>query len=285
MVWPLVAQGARALAPKVVGSIAASKIGGEVMDHFKGDDEKENAQIMPQQQQGFGAIPTAQNMNVAQPGNNVIQSGAKDGFGESKSRFKGLTEALGAGALSGGGAFVHSYKENHDIKDALRAGAFGAAAGSLGKMSYDHIQEEGGGLQAGLTGAAASAFASKIEPGGPGVMKSMATGFGSAAMGDFLHDKATEAGHEGFGDLAGGATFGGGLGYALEGDKKSMGLGAALGGGVGLMDTLADKGLGDLDIDAAGPQADNVATQEPMSFVGGGAEADTPEKDAGLDFA
>lgn len=285
MVWPLVAQGARALAPKVVGSIAASKIGGEVMDHFKGDDEKENAQAMSQQQQGFGAIPTAQNMNVAQPGNNVIQSGAKDGFGESKSRFKGLTEALGAGALSGGAAAVHSYKENHDIKDALRAGAFGAAAGSLGKMSYDHIQEEGGGLQAGLTGAAASAFASKIEPGGPGVMKSMATGFGSAAMGDFLHDKATEAGHEGFGDLAGGATFGGGLGYALEGDKKSMGLGAALGGGAGLVDTLADKGLGDLDIDAAGPQADNVATQESLSFGGGGQEADTPEKDAGLDFA
>lgn len=285
MVWPLVAQGARALAPKVVGSIAASKIGGEVMDHFKGDDEKENAQTMSQQQQGFGAIPTAQNMNVAQPGNNVIQSGAKDGFGESKSRFKGLTEALGAGALSGGAAAVHSYKENHDIKDALRAGAFGAAAGSLGKMSYDHIQEEGGGLQAGLTGAAASAFASKIEPGGPGVMKSMATGFGSAAMGDFLHDKATEAGHEGFGDLAGGATFGGGLGYALEGDKKSMGLGAALGGGAGLVDTLADKGLGDLDIDAAGPQADNVVTQEPVSFGGGGQEADAPEKDAGLDFA
>lgn len=285
MVWPLVAQGARALAPKVVGSIAASKIGGEVMDHFKGDDEKENAQTMPQQQQGFGAIPTAQNMNVAQPGNNVIQQGAKDGFGESKSRFKGLTEALGAGALSGGAAAMHSYKENHDIKDALRAGAFGAAAGSLGKMSYDHIQEEGGGLQAGLTGAAASAFASKIEPGGPGVMKSMATGFGSAAMGDFLHDKATEAGHEGFGDLAGGATFGGGLGYALEGDKKSMGLGAALGGGAGLVDTLADKGLGDLHIDDAGPQANNVATQEPVSFGGGEAEADTPEKDAGLDFA
>lgn len=283
MVWPLVAQGARTLAPKVIGSIAASKVGGELMDHFKGDDEKENAQ--PQQQQGFGAIPTAQNMNVAQPGNNVIQSGAKDGFGESKSRFKGLTEALGAGALSGGGAFVHSYKENHDIKDALRSGAFGAAAGSLGKMSYDHIQEEGGGLQAGLTGAAASAFASKIEPGGPGVVKSMATGFGSAAMGDFLHDKATEAGHEGFGDLAGGATFGGGLGYALEGDKKSMGLGAALGGGAGLVDTLADKGLGDLDIDSAGPQADNVATQEPVSFGGGSQEADTPEKDAGFDFA
>lgn len=282
MVWPLVAQGARTLAPKVIGSIAASKVGGELMDHFKGDDEKENAQP---QQQGFGAIPTAQNMNVAQPGNNVIQSGAKDGFGESKSRFKGLTEALGAGALSGGAAAMHSYKENHDIKDALRAGAFGAAAGSLGKMSYDHIQEEGGGLQAGLTGAAASAFASKIEPGGPGVMKSMATGFGSAAMGDFLHDKATEAGHEGFGDLAGGATFGGGLGYALEGDKKSAGLGAALGGGVGLMDTLADKGLGDLHIDTAGPQADNVATQEPVSFGGGGAEADAPEKDAGLDFA
>ena len=284
MVWPLVAQGARTLAPKVIGSIAASKVGGELMDHFKGDDEKENAQP---QQQGFGAVPTAQNMNVIQPGSDgktEISRGG-DGFRTPETPKREWMETAGAGALSGAAAFAHSYKENHDLKDALRAGAFGAAAGSLGKMSYNHIQEEGGGLQAGLTGAAASALASKVEPGGPGVMKSMVTGFGSAAMGDFLHDKATEAGHEGIGDLAGGAAFGGGLGYATEGDKKSVGLGAALGGGVGLMDTLADKGLGDLNIDSAGPQADNVATQEPVSFGGGGAEADTPEKDAGFDFA
>lgn len=283
MVWPLVAQGARALAPKVIGSIAASKIGGDLVDHFK-DDEKEDAQP---QQQGFGAIPDSQNMNIVQPGSDgktEISRGG-DGFRTPETPKRELFETAGAGALSGLAAGVHSYKENHDFKDALRVGVLSAAAGSLGKMSYNHIQEEGGGLQAGLTGAAASALASKIEPGGPGVMKSMVTGFGSATMGDFIHDKATEAGHEGVGDLAGGATFGGGLGYALEGDKKSAGLGAALGGGVGLMDTLADKGLGDLHIDDAGPQADNVATQEPMSFVGGGAEADTPEKDAGLDFA
>lgn len=253
--WPMVA--------KTAASFAGSKMASKAKDQLLDTGENKNPNI------------EAQNVNTGQ-GNGVQVSKGDDGWGHGGS----LMQTLGAGIMGGGAAGLKAWKETGSFKEAMKDGALGAGAGALGKMSYDAIQEKGGGLKAGITGAASSALASKIDPDGPGMGVAAMTGFGGATMGNLMHDKATESGHKGLGDFAGGAGLGAGIGYGYDGNKGAMfgGVGGAALGGLDTM--LGNMNSQDINISKSGPAVDGVSYQQPQVGAGGDQpSADQPQMD------
>lgn len=148
----------------------------------------------------------------------------------------------------------------------------GAGSGAFTKMGYDAIQEEGGGLKAGLHGGIAGMLASTLKEGGPGLGASFATAFGAGAVSNLAHDKLEERGSSKLADALAGGGLASSLGYIGLGDGKAAGLlglggagaGAALGaldGAGGLSGMLAQgsplEKLSELTGNDAAPQKDS----------------------------
>lgn len=221
---------------------------------------------MPQGQQGSGA----ENENSGLFGNmsagkvaagaagvgalaTAASSMSKDDQEDSKleKNVGGIWQTLGAGGLGGMAAWGKARKDPDKsgfdaIKDAIK----GAGAGMLSKMSYDSIQEDGGGVKAGLYGAGAAALTSSLEDGGPGMWKSALIGGAGAGATNTMHDKLTESGHGSIADALGGAGLGSALGYSYSGSGMGALTGAGAGGLAGgldstdLMGSLTDKVTG-----------------------------------------
>lgn len=221
---------------------------------------------MPQGQQGSGA----ENENSGLFGNmsagkvaagaagvgalaTAASSMSKDDQEDSKleKNVGGIWQTLGAGGLGGMAAWGKARKDPDKsgfdaIKDAIK----GAGAGMLSKMSYDAIQEDGGGVKAGLYGAGAAALTSSLEDGGPGMWKSALIGGAGAGATNTMHDKLTESGHGSIADALGGAGLGSALGYSYSGSGMGALTGAGAGGLAGgldstdLMGSLTDKVTG-----------------------------------------
>lgn len=116
----------------------------------------------------------------------------------------------------------------------------GAGSGVFTKMGYDAIQEEGGGLKAGLHGGIAGMLASTLKEGGPGLAASFTTAFGAGAVSNLAHDKLEERGSSKLADALAGGGIASSLGYVGLGDGKAAGMmglgGAATGVGLGALD-------------------------------------------------
>ncbi|KQU35742.1 MULTISPECIES: hypothetical protein [Nocardiaceae] len=169
----------------------------------------------------------------------------EDGFLESAGK---VLLAAGAGGIAG---FALKNKEAQE--DGLEGGAkfaeiakgvlAGAGSGAFTKMGYDAIQEEGGGLKAGLNGGIAGMLASTLKDGGPGLGASFATAFGAGAVSNLAHDKLEEHGSSKLADAVAGGGVATGLGYIGLGDGKAAGLLGLGGAGVGTaLGALGDSG-------------------------------------------
>lgn len=185
-------------------------------------------------------------LGVAGAGAAMLKDGASSGHDREHQELPessgSAKQTLGAGFAAGGAAGLKAFKEEDGgfFKKAwsgAKAGAIGFGAGALGKMSYDAIQEEGGGMKAGITGAGAAALTSKLQDEGPGFMKSGLAGFVGGMSTNAIHDKMSDMGHDKLADLVAGGGLGTTLGYSYGGDNSMM-LGGAGGTALGGLDTL-----------------------------------------------
>lgn len=169
----------------------------------------------------------------------------EDGFLASAGK---VLMAAGAGGIAG---FALKNKEAQE--DGLEGGAkfaeiakgvlAGAGSGAFTKMGYDAIQEEGGGLKAGLNGGIAGMLASTLKEGGPGLGASFTTAFGAGAVSNLAHDKLEEHGSSKLADAVAGGGVASSLGYIGLGDGKAAGLLGLGGAGVGTaLGALGDSG-------------------------------------------
>ena len=156
--------------------------------------------------------------------------------------------AAGAGGIGG---FVLKNKEAEE--KGLEGGArfaeiakgvlAGAGSGAFTKMGYDAIQEEGGGLKAGLNGGIAGMLASTLKDGGPGLGASFTTAFGAGAVSNLAHDKLEQRGSSKLADALAGGGVASSLGYIGLCDGKAAGLLGLGGAGVGTaLGALGDSG-------------------------------------------
>lgn len=153
--------------------------------------------------------------------------------------------AVGAGGVSG---FMLKNKEVEEqglegtarFSELAKGVLAGAGSGAFTKMSYDAIQEEGGGLKAGLNGGVAGMLASTLKDGGPGLGASFATAFGAGAVSNLAHDKLDQRGNGKLADALAGGGIASALGYTGLGDGKAAGLlglgGAGAGTALGALD-------------------------------------------------
>lgn len=200
------------------------------------------------------------------------KDGDDKGFEEDAGSFGQTMLAGGGGAVAGA---VSKWKESDSsgvgkLFDAAKGAFLGGGAGALTKMSHDAVQEEGGGMKAGLTSAGANALTSMLKDDGPGFFKSGAAGFASGFGANMAHDKLTEMGHDGIADTAGGAGLGAGLGYSYDGGKTAL-LGAGGGGALGGLGSMLSGGKGDgdsLGISSQGAEAGGVMDMA-NNFLGG----------------
>lgn len=217
---PLIAAGLR-YGPKVakgIGALGKSSKGKEMLALGSGvglaramsNDEPSPADGMADAQ---GAL-MAKDASLGMPGLNIKgtpDNPALTGFGSNMA-------ASAAGLVAG-------YKQNGF------AGAIqGLGAASFGKLAFNNIQNDGGGLRSGLYSGLAAAFATGLKEGGPSPMQAFigAAGIGMATnkFHDFLEDngKSVQA------DIVAGAAIGGVADYVTDGELK---YGALAGGASG----------------------------------------------------
>ncbi|PZU04637.1 MAG: hypothetical protein DI630_00545 [Gordonia sp. (in: high G+C Gram-positive bacteria)] len=186
--------------------------------------------------------------------------------------------AAGAGGVGG---FVLKNKEAQD--EGLEGGAkfneiakgvlAGAGSGAFTKMGYDAIQEEGGGLKAGVNSGIAGILASTLKDGGPGLVSSFTTAFGAGAVSNLAHDKLEDNGSSKLADAVAGGGLATGLGYVGLGDGKAAGLLGLGGAGLG-------TGLGALE--ESGGVSGMLAEGNPLDKLSGLlGKDDAPQKDSG----
>lgn len=199
----------------------------------------------------------------------------KDSFLGSASK---ILMAAGAGGIGG---FVLKNKEaqEHGLEGGAKFAELakgvlaGAGSGAFTKMGYDAVQEEGGGLKAGLNGGIAGMLASTLKEGGPGLGASFTTAFGAGAVSNLAHDKLEQHGSSKLADAVAGGGIASSLGYVGLGDGKAAGLlgmgGAGLGTALGALDSSG--GL-------KGMLAEGNPLDKLTGLIGNGS---APEKDSG----
>lgn len=217
---PLVAAGLR-YAPKVakgLKSFGKSKFGKETLALGSGvglakavsDDGPSPADQMAGAQEAVMAKDASSGMpdlNIKGTPDNP----ALTGFGSNM--------AAGAAGLAAG------YKQNGF------AGAMqGLGAASFGKLAFNNIQKDGGGLRSGLYSGLAAAFATGLKEGGPNPMQAFVGAAGIGAATNRFHDFLEDNGKSAQADIAAGAAMGGVADYVTDGDLK---YGALAGGTAG----------------------------------------------------
>lgn len=221
------------------------------------------------------AIPAqTQQMQPAQADVPFSDAG-NDGF--MKSAGKTLA-AAGAGGIAGfmlkKGQVEDEGLEGKDKFMALSKGVLaGAGAGGFAKVGLDAIQEEGGGIKAGMATGLSASLASTLQKDGPGALSSFGMGAGTGVASNMAHDALEKSGHSKIADAVGGAGLGGVLGYTTTGDLKGAGIGGAGGGALSTAGgMLREGGMGDM-----------LGQDSPLSKLMPGADKTSePEKDSGF---
>lgn len=234
-----------------------------------------------------GNIPGADGgpiVTAAPPGTNQLAPATSTPEGaatEDRGGFLGsagqVLLAAGAGGLAG---FALKNKEAQEqgedgasFGDLAKGVLAGAGSGAFTKMGYDAIQEEGGGLKAGLNGGIAGMLASTLKEGGPGLGASFTTAFGAGAVSNLAHDKLEERGSSKLADALAGGGVASSLGYIGLGDGKAAGL-------LGLGGAGAGTALGALD--EAGGLSGMLKEGNPLEKLSGMIGNDKSlEKDSG----
>lgn len=196
-------------------------------------------------------------------------------FAQEKSFGKSaMGTALAAAAGGVGGLILKSKEDDHTPADLIKGALSGAGTGAFAKMANTSIQEQGGGLMAGLNTGIASAFGSTLQKGGPGALQSALMGAGAGGMSNLAHDKLALSGKGALADAVGGAGLGGVLGYTLDGEGKDAGIAALGGGGLGALTGASNE---------AGGLSELVKNNGLSKLLGGdkgdkGAESATPTR-------
>lgn len=204
----------------------------------------------------------------------------KDG-GEG-SGFKGQIMAALGGAASGA---ITKMRDEHDgsvwskVKAAVTGGLEGGGAGYFAARAHDNIQKDGGGLEAGVDMAAANALTSRLKDDGPGFIKSATAGFGAGFAGNAVHDHLDESGHSRLADGLAASSMGGSLGYSLDGDKKSAGIGALGGAGLGAALGGGDNDYSDAEASLGGSSGTASAYESISQLASGLGDKEKDDND------
>lgn len=188
MVAPIIMQGGRMLATKLVPKVASGAMN-FVKSHPKSSAITAAtiaAQASQRDKEGLDQVSDRYAAVDGAPvaGAESVVRGLLDNKGA-------LSTAAGlAGSVDG---FRKSDAESVFGKatDGLRGGVIGGLTANLALRSQEAIARDGGGMQASLYGGAAAAMASLYnQDGGMGVVKSFMVGAGSAGAANKLHDDA-----------------------------------------------------------------------------------------------
>ncbi|OUS97231.1 hypothetical protein CA951_02480 [Rhodococcus sp. NCIMB 12038] len=230
---------------------------------------------------GAGIITAAPPVTAASAGTTTPATTKSDDDTKEPSFLESVGKTLLAAGAGGVTGFMLKSEEADEqgleggekISEIAKGVLAGAGSGAFTKMGYDAIQEEGGGLKAGLHGGIAGMLASTLKEGGPGLGASFATAFGAGAVSNLAHDKLEERGSSKLADALAGGGIASSLGYVGLGDGKAAGL-------LGLGGAGAGATLGALD--GAGGLSGMLAQGSPLDKLSELAGNDAaPQKDSG----